>query len=96
MLKPEYTPKFERDIKRLKRKHVKLDELKTVIRLVLQNDKSSFEELLRHHRMHDLKGNWRGSKECHVANCGDWLLVWQVCDGLAIFLRTGTHEEIFV
>lgn len=45
--------------------------------------------------MHDLKGKWAGAKECHIANFGDWLLVWQVSGDIAVFLRTGTHEEIF-
>lgn len=94
MLRPEYTSKFERDVKRLK-KRLDVEPLKDVIRLVLMNDARSLEELRRRHRMHDLKGPWRGAKECHVANVGDWLCVWQVAGGLAVFLRTGTHDEIF-
>ncbi len=95
MLRPEYTSKFERDVKRLKNKHVDVEPLKDVIRLVLTNDSASLEELRRRHRMHELKGSWRGTKECHVANAGDWLCVWQTTDDLAVFLRTGTHDEIF-
>jgi mRNA interferase YafQ len=45
--------------------------------------------------MHRLKGEWAESYECHVANIGDWLVVWLETDGLAVFLRTGTHDEIF-
>ena len=45
--------------------------------------------------MHTLKGAWRGSNECHVANAGDWLLVWRVHGGVAFLQRTGTHDEIF-
>lgn len=95
MLRPEYTSTFERDLKRLKNKHVDAEPLKDVIRLVLRNDAASLEELRRRHRMHDLKGAWRGAKECHVANVGDWLCVWQIVDEFAVFLRTGTHDEIF-
>ncbi len=95
MLRPEFTSKFERDVKRLQKKHVAVEPLKDVIRLVLVNDAASLGELRRRHRMHELKGAWQGAKECHVANMGDWLCVWQTTDELAIFLRTGTHDEIF-
>ncbi|MFC5281073.1 type II toxin-antitoxin system YafQ family toxin [Arcanobacterium canis] len=95
MLWPEYTSRFEKDVKRLKKKHADMSLLKGVIQLIVQNDKESLVELRRRHRMHELKGNWAGAKECHVANLGDWLCVWQVSDGLAIFLRTGTRDEIF-
>lgn len=69
--------------------------LKEVIRLVVRNDEELLAELRRRHRMHKLKGNWAGAKDCHVANSGDWLCVWQVSDDLAICLRIGTHDEIF-
>ncbi|MDO5722423.1 MAG: type II toxin-antitoxin system YafQ family toxin [Actinomycetaceae bacterium] len=95
MLRPEYTSRFEKDVKRLKKKHADMALLKDVVRLVVQNDEASLAELRRRHRMHELKGNWAGAKECHVANLGNWLCVWQVSDDLAIFLRTGTHDEIF-
>ena len=45
--------------------------------------------------MHRLKGNFSGAYECHVANIGDWLLVWQTGNGIAFFARTGKHDEIF-
>lgn len=95
MLSPEFTPHFERDIKHLQKKHVDLTLLKEVIRLVLRDDDASLSELRRRHRMHELRGAWQGARECHVANIGNWLCVWQVADGLAIFLRTGSHDEIF-
>lgn len=95
MLEPEYAPSFARDYKRLKRKRFKLSELQEVVDLILENTRESTKELVRRHNMHDLKGAWEGSSECHVANAGDWLLVWRTTDELAIFQRTGTHDEIF-
>lgn len=95
MLRAEYTSHFERDVKRLKKKHADLKLLKEVVRLILTNDENSLAELRRRHRMHELKGRWRGSQECHVANLGDWLCVWQVSSHTAVFLRTGTHDQIF-
>ena len=94
-LLPEDTPTFERDVKRLKRKYVELEPLKDVIRLILENSSESLEELRRRHNMHDLKGEWKGSSECHIANAGDWLLVWRTNSRLAVFQRTGSHDDIF-
>lgn len=45
--------------------------------------------------MHDLKGSWAGSRKCHVANAGDWLVIWREGEGLAVFQRTGSHDELF-
>ncbi|MBW3095500.1 type II toxin-antitoxin system YafQ family toxin [Bifidobacterium sp. 64T4] len=96
MLKPEYTKPFQRDIKRLKRKHVDLTDLKSVIRLVTEDTSESKETLRRRHRAHRLQGkDWDGVIECHIGNAGDWLAIWIRDDGTAWFLRTGSHDEIF-
>jgi mRNA interferase YafQ len=46
---------------------------------------------------HELKGNWRGHRECHVG--GDFLLVYKsVNEGkakLLIFVSAGTHADLF-
>ena len=89
------SPLFKRELKRLKKKHVDLTPLDEVVSLIIENSKVSQKELKRRHQMHKLKGDWKGSLECHVANVGDWLLVWRVKDGAAYLLRTGTHDEIF-
>ncbi|MBT1179236.1 type II toxin-antitoxin system YafQ family toxin [Bifidobacterium vespertilionis] len=95
MLEPEYTPRFNKDIKRLRKKHVDTAPLRAVVRLILDNSAASIEELKRRHNMHTLSGEWMGSNECHVANAGDWLLIWCVAGELAIFQRTGSHDELF-
>lgn len=95
MLRAEYTSQFQRDTKRLKKKHIDLTPMKSLIDLVLQNTPEALEELRRRHNMHDLKGDWAGSRECHVANAGDWLLIWREGEGLAVFQRTGSHNELF-
>lgn len=55
MLNAEYTKAFQRDIKRLKRKHVDFTELKNVIRLVLEDTDEAKETLRRRHRAHACK-----------------------------------------
>lgn len=95
-LEAKFTPQFNRD---LKKKAVKrgwdLDELSAVIDLIIENSVESIEVLKRRHNMHKLSGLWEGSNECHVANVGDWLLVWCVEDGIAYLQRTGSHDELF-
>ena len=95
MLRPAPTPHYKRDLKRLNKRHVNLDPLDEVMRLILRDTPDARSELIRRHNMHTLKGEWRGSSECHVANAGDWLLVWATTEELAIFQRTGSHDEIF-
>lgn len=46
---------------------------------------------------HPLKGEWDGYRECHIG--GDFLLVYRLAEtppgGLVIFVRTGTHADLF-
>lgn len=95
MLLLEFTSRFEKDVKRLQKRHAELAELRGVIKLIEIDNQATRDELRRRHRMHQLKGSWQGANECHVANMGNWLLIWQVANGTAVLLRTGTHEEIF-
>lgn len=95
MLQADFTSQFQRDIKRLQRKHTNLTPLKQLIKLVLLNTPESLEELRRRHNMHTLKGEWAGSRECHVTNSGNWLVIWREGRQLAFFQRNGTHEELF-
>ena len=95
MLKQKISPSFRKDVKRLQKKHIDTNPLKAVMLLVLEDTKESKKALKQRHKMHALKGEWKDSLECHVANVGDWLLVWCVADGFAVFQRTATHDEIF-
>ena len=95
MLRVAYTARFQRDVKRLKKKRCDLDQLKALIDLVAQNTPEALDELRRRHNMHELKGEWSGSRECHVANAGDWLVIWRDEDTFVTFQRTGSHDELF-
>ena len=95
MLAAQYASKFERDVKSLVRKRRDISKLREVVNLVLEDTDSSEEILRQRHNMHALKGAWAGSNECHVANAGDWLVIWKTGNGLAVFQRTGSHDELF-
>ena len=95
-LEAKFTPAFSRDLKKKAAKRSwNLSDLESVIDLILENSAESIESLKRRHNMHRLSGKWEGSSECHVANAGDWLLIWCVDGGIAYFQRTGSHEELF-
>lgn len=93
-LDAEFTPRFKRDFKAIAKKR-DMAPLCEVMELILTNDAAFREELTRRHDAHRLFGKWVGSNECHVCNMGDWLLIWAVRDGLAVFQRMGSHDELF-
>lgn len=95
-LTADFSSAFRRDLKKKARKRGwDLSELEGVIDLVLENSPGSLELLRRRHNMHRLTGNWVGRSECHVANAGDWLVIWSSSDKVAFFERTGSHDELF-
>lgn len=95
-LSAEFSTAFSRDLKKkAKRRNWNLEELRRLIDLVLENTSESQEILKRRHNMHRLSGSWTGRSECHVANSGDWLVIWSSNDEVAFFERTGSHDELF-
>lgn len=88
MLKPEYTNKFKKDLKKIQKRNYDMELLKEVIRKIC--DESQLDEK---HRDHNLTGNWSDYRECHIMP--DWLLIYQISDGIVVFNRTGTHSDLF-
>jgi mRNA interferase YafQ len=68
-----------------------LRHLKEVLLLLLiANDNP----LSAEYRDHALKGRWEGFRECHVG--GDFLLIYDLRRaGCIVFVRVGTHAELF-
>ena len=90
----DYAKSFPKDWERLSRSgRYDLTRLKEVMLLLVGNDKPLGPEWLDH----PLKGNWDGHRECHIG--GDFLLVYRLDDkgpsGVIVFVRTGTHAELF-
>jgi mRNA interferase YafQ len=88
MLTPVYTRQFERDTKRVKKRGKNLDKLKIIICSIVAE-----EPLDSIHREHQLVGNWKGRRECHIES--DWLLIYLNESDRVIFERTGTHSDLF-
>ncbi len=83
------TAQFKRDLKKVKRSgRYKVDDLLVVVEL-LAADKP----LPENYQEHDLIGNWRLHRECHIKP--DWLLIYQVSPEELLLVRTGSHSELF-
>ncbi len=84
------TARFQKDLKRLKKRGYNLDLLTAILRK-LAND----EPLPPKNRDHDLTGNFVGCRECHITP--DWLLIYEkVEEELILYLtRTGSHSDLF-
>ncbi len=83
-----YSTQFQRDVKRLQKRHKDLGKLKTLMQMLLAG-----EPLPPQYKDHPLKHNWAGCRDAHVEP--DWVLIYVPTEANVRFERTGTHEELF-
>ena len=86
----KFTNQFKKDVKLAKKQNKKLDKLFEVIGILAEGG-----ELDAKYRDHDLSGNYKGTRECHIEP--DWLLIYEICDAVLVLMlyRLGTHSELF-
>ena len=86
----DFTSKFKKDIKLLKKQGKNIEKLYEIINIL-----ASGEELDAKYRDHNLIGNYKGYRECHIEP--DWLLIYKVMENILILTlsRTGSHSELF-
>jgi len=86
----KFTNQFKKDLKLAKKQNKDLDKLFEVVN-ILANDGT----LDARYRDHDLSGNYKGTRECHIEP--DWLLVYEIRDEVLVLMlyRLGTHSELF-
>jgi mRNA interferase YafQ len=90
----DYAKSFLKDWERLSRAgRYDMNLLKEAMLLLIANDVSLGSEW----RDHPLGGDWHGHRECHIG--GDFLLAYKIDDsarhGLIVFVRAGTHSDLF-
>ena len=90
----DYAKAFQKDWERLSRSgRYDMNRLKEAMLLLIANEGPFGPEWLDH----PLGGDWEGHRECHIG--GDFLLVYKLDDsgkhGLIIFVRAGTHSDLF-
>jgi len=83
-----YTTQFKRDYKRIKKQNKALDKLRVVI-----NKLAAGKRLEPKYKDHQLLGNWKGHRDCHVEP--DWILIYRTEDDKLFLERTGSHSELF-
>ncbi|MFC1843076.1 type II toxin-antitoxin system YafQ family toxin [Candidatus Dependentiae bacterium] len=88
MLVAIYQKRFEKDVRKAKKRSNDMDKLKNIILKILEG-----ESLPEKNRNHKLKGKFEGYWECHIEP--DWLLIYKKTSETIIFVRTGTHTDLF-
>lgn len=90
MYKIKPTSKFQKDLKKIRKRGYDLSLLKEAI-IILAKGK----ELPEKYKDHPLKGNFVNCRECHITP--DWLLIYEKTeDELYLYLtRTGTHSDLY-
>ena len=83
-----YTTQFKKDYKRIKKQNKDLYQLKVAI-----NKLVSGEKLEPKYKDHQLSGNWKGHRDCHIES--DWILIYRIEDEDIFLERTGSHSELF-
>ena len=86
----DFTSKFKKDVKLLKKQGKNIEKLYEIINIL-----ACVEELDAKYRDHNLIGNYKGYRECHIES--DWLLIYKIMENILILTlsRTGTHSELF-
>ena len=84
------TTAFRKDYKLAIKRGRKLELLDAVIELLAMGN-----SLPDRFRDHDLTGNWKGHRECHIQP--DWLLIYRIEEDVLVLTlsRTGTHSDLF-
>jgi mRNA interferase YafQ len=91
----DYTKAFLKDWDRLSRTgRFNIAQLKEAMMILITNDAPLGPEW----KDHALKGDWQGTRECHIG--GDFLMIYELDDdgsasGKVVFVRIGTHSELF-
>lgn len=85
------TAKFQKDLKRIQRRGYNISLLTDVLKIL-----ATGEPLPVKYKDHNLTGNYKGCRECHITP--DWLLIYEISanEELILYLtRTGTHSDLF-
>lgn len=88
MLNPVNKKKFEKDLRLVLKRGKSPEKIKAIMRQLVEQ-----KVLDSKHCDHSLKGNYVDCRECHIEP--DWLLIYMVTGDSIIFVRTGSHSDLF-
>ncbi|MDE5584501.1 MAG: type II toxin-antitoxin system YafQ family toxin [Ruminococcus sp.] len=80
---------FKKDLKKAKKRGCDMKLLDEIVEKLLCG-----EPLPEKNKDHELTGNWKGHRECHITP--DWLLVYRIIEKTLILslVRTGSHSDL--
>ncbi len=85
---PTLYDSIQKSYKRIKKQNKDLDKLRAVI------EKLVARQLLESkYKDHQLSGNWKGHRDCHIEP--DWILIYRITVDDLYLERTGSHSELF-
>lgn len=84
------TSLFKKDYKQAIKRGWKIELLDEVIEMIAMGN-----TLSEKYRDHELTGNGRGHRECHIQP--DWLLIYRIDEDVLVLTltRTGSHSDLF-
>lgn len=84
------TSLFKKDYKQAMKRGRQIELLDEVIEMIAMGN-----TLSEKYRDHELTGNWRGHRECHIQP--DWLLIYRIDEDVLVLTltRTGSHSDLF-
>ena len=90
MYEIKFTTQFKKDLKLAKKQGKDIEKLFAIVEQLAKR-----QPLEEKYRDHDLSGNYKGCRECHVEL--DWLLIYEVIDDILVLMlyRAGSHSELF-
>ncbi len=84
------TNRFEKDLKKCKKRGYDISLLKKVLNILAADG-----QLPKKYKPHKLKGRYHELWECHIKP--NWLLIWKQNDRelTLLLMNTGTHSDLF-
>ena len=85
-----YTSRMKRDAKLMQKRGKDMSKLVHILNLL-----STGVQLPNENRDHQLTGNLKDFRECHIEN--DWLLMYRIIEDKLVLsaTATGTHSDLF-
>ena len=88
MLKFNSQKQFEKDLVKAKKRGKDMTKLEAIVTQLINSN-----PLPAKNREHKLQGDFKNYWECHIEP--DWLLIYKKTTTEIVFIRTGTHSDLF-
>lgn len=96
-MKIKQTPSFERQLKKLAKKHFPIEALKPCLKAIVEQNSGTLKQI----KDHALKGKWKGYREFHPIRYGNygknydgWIVIYKLDhkELILLLVATGSHN----